>query len=79
MACWSTRGCDDEMQAECPHAIDPEEKCPAGCFYAQCGNDTRKVTGDPALVFDPSVDRSAAAKEPCLHCEFFLRHGPRLG
>jgi len=78
MACWSSRGCDAEMQADCPHAIDPHEQCPAGCLYALCDRPTHKVTSDPALIFDPFVDRSAAAKEVCTRCEFFLRNGPRL-
>ncbi|MEN6429676.1 MAG: hypothetical protein ABFC80_02380 [Coriobacteriales bacterium] len=78
MACWSTRGCDDELQGRCPHAIDPSEKCPSGCYYTQCTRPTHRVTSDPALVFDPAVDRDAAAKEICVYCEFFLTRGPRL-
>ena len=78
MACWSNRGCDVEMRERCPHAIDPTEQCPAGCFYAACDRETHRVTGDPALVFDPTVDRSAAAKEICTRCAFFLINGPRL-
>jgi hypothetical protein len=76
--CWSKRGCTDEMQAACPHAIDPTEKCPAECYYGKCGNDTNKATGDPALIFNPDIDRSAAAKQQCVYCEFFLTRGPRL-
>lgn len=77
MACWSERGCDEEMQAQCPHAIDPEEQCPLSCHFAACDRSTHRPTWDPALVFDVTVDRSAAAKEVCVRCEFFLRHGPR--
>lgn len=77
--CWATRGCDEELQSRCPHAIDPTEKCPSGCFYAQCQRPTRKTTGDPELVFNPEIDRDAAAKESCTYCEFFLTKGPRLG
>lgn len=78
MACWSNRGCDDEMQATCPHAIDPNEKCPVQCNFSRCTRPTHKRTSDPFLVFDPDVDRSAAQKEVCHSCEFFLTNGPRL-
>jgi hypothetical protein len=43
-----------------------------------CDRSTHQVTGDPALIFDPTVDRSAAAKEICTRCVFFLTNGPRL-
>jgi hypothetical protein len=78
MACWSDRGCDEEMRSRCPHAIDPDEKCPLGCQYAACYRDTHRATGDPMLVFDPTVDHRAAAKETCTRCAFFLTNGPRL-
>lgn len=78
MACWSQRGCDDEMRGRCPHAIDPQEKCPVGCQYAACDRPTHRVTGDPALVFDPAVDRRVAAKEVCTYCVNFLTNGPRI-
>ncbi|MBN1193051.1 MAG: hypothetical protein JXA36_05125 [Coriobacteriia bacterium] len=78
MACWSLRGCDDEMREGCPHAIDPEEKCPLSCQYAKCDRSTYRATTDPALIFDLSIDRSAAAREVCTGCVFFLTNGPRL-
>lgn len=78
MACWSNRGCDAELQAECPHAIDPDEQCPLGCHFAACDRPTHRVTGDLDLLLDPVVDRAAAAKAICTTCEFFLRNGPRL-
>lgn len=78
MSCWSHRGCDDEMRGRCPHAIDPEEKCPSGCLYAMCDKPTHQMTSDPALIFSPDVDRRAAAKEICTTCAHFLRHGPRV-
>ncbi|MGB4582443.1 MAG: hypothetical protein WBI91_11390 [Coriobacteriia bacterium] len=77
MACWSNRGCDDEMRERCPHAIDPNEQCPLGCHYAMCERPTHQVTGDPALIFDPTADFDAAAKETCTRCVFFLTNGPR--
>lgn len=77
MSCWSQRGCDAEMRATCPHAIDPAEKCPASCHFAHCARETHRATGDPALIFNVTVDRGAAAKEQCVYCAFFLEHGPR--
>ncbi len=66
------------MQAECPHAVDPTEKCPAECYYAKCGRETNRATSDPALIWAPDIDRSVAAKQQCFYCEFFLTKGPRL-
>ena len=76
--CWSERGCTEEMQATCPHAVDPTEKCPAECFYGKCGRDTNHATSDPDLVWNLHVDRSVAAKQQCVYCEFFLKNGPRV-
>jgi len=78
VACWSERGCDDEMQAECPHAIDPEEQCPLGCMFAKCERPTHEPARDMMLILDPFVDRRAAAKEICTTCTFFLTNGPRI-
>ena len=74
--CWETRGCDDEMMSTCPH-YNPEEKCPARCAFAQCDRPTQKTSSDPALVFDPWIDRTSPQKELCMYCEFFLKNGPR--
>ncbi|MDR1713925.1 MAG: hypothetical protein LBR39_07225 [Coriobacteriales bacterium] len=77
--CWEQRGCDEEMWSSCPHAIASDDGiCVADCYFALCDNPQRKVTADPALVFDPVVNRAAAIKEICWHCEFFLRHAPRI-
>jgi len=62
----------------CPHN-NPGEKCSARCGFAQCDRPTRDTTSDPALIFDPTVDRNAAMTEQCTYCSFFLRHGPRVG
>lgn len=78
MACWSRRGCDPAMQEECPHAIDPNEQCPVSCLYAKCDRPQHLTTSDPALFFNASVDRNAAAKGGCTMCAFFLENGPRV-
>jgi hypothetical protein len=75
--CWERRGCDDEMMASCPH-YNPEEKCPSRCAFAACERPTNVASSDPALIFDPTVDRSVAVREQCTWCEFFLKNGPRV-
>ncbi|HEX9092491.1 MAG TPA: hypothetical protein VF902_00780 [Coriobacteriia bacterium] len=76
--CWEMRGCDEEMQADCPHTDATGDNCPTKCAFAQCDRPDHALTTDPELVFDPSVDRSAAIRDECTFCEFFLRHGPRI-
>jgi hypothetical protein len=75
--CWEQRGCDAEMQADCLHAKTPTELCPAKCNFSQCYRPMAAVTSDPAVVFDPDVDRTVVIKESCLYCSFFLVNGPR--
>ncbi len=75
--CWETRGCDEEMQAECPHHTVFYDRCPSKCAFAKCDRQTHEMTIEPELVFDPSVRREDAIKEECLYCGFFLRNGPR--
>jgi hypothetical protein len=77
--CWEERGCDAEMQADCPHPNELTDNCPTKCAFANtCQRPTHKVTSDPALLFDPDVDREATIKDTCMYCEFFLTRGPRL-
>jgi len=76
--CWEQRGCDDDMQRECPHCIELLDNCPTKCAFARCDRPTYELTTDPELVFDPTVDRSVVIKDGCAYCAFFLRHGPKL-
>jgi hypothetical protein len=76
--CWETRGCDEAMQATCPHAERADEQCPARCRFAECFLPQHRQTSDPLLVFDPDVDRRRAGREQCTFCEHFLLKGPRL-
>ena len=78
-ACWAQRGCDEEMQAECPHSSVIGDRCPTKCAFAACDRPTYELTTDAELIFDPTVDREQAVKEGCIYCAFFLRHGPRVG
>lgn len=77
--CWETRGCDEEMQAGCPHAILETDRCPSRCNFAMCDRSTHEVTSDPALIFATGIDRDAPVKEGCLFCAFFLTNGPKPG
>lgn len=77
--CWEIRGCDDEMMGRCPHVVEGVySPCPPECRYTVCERPTRAVARDFALLLDANVDRSAAIKEVCWHCEFFLKDGPRI-
>lgn len=76
--CWEQRGCDAEMQADCPHATDLHDRCPAKCNFAVCDRPTYELTTDPDLVFSAEIDRSAPIKDVCLYCSFFLTKGPKL-
>jgi hypothetical protein len=75
--CWEQRGCDEEMQSECPHPVEFMDNCPTKCAFAGCDRPTYKLTTDPELIFSPAVDRTQARRDGCMYCEFFLTHGPR--
>lgn len=77
--CWEQRGCDEEMQAECPHPASLGDNCPTKCAFAACDRATYELTIDPELIFDATVDRSVVIKDGCLYCAFFLKQGPRIG
>lgn len=76
--CWETRGCDEEMQADCPHPTELNDRCPSKCAFARCDRESHVTTSDPDLVFSVTVDRDRAIKEECHYCAFFLANGPRL-
>lgn len=76
--CWEQRGCDEEMQAECPHSAQIGDRCPTKCAFAACQRPTYDLVTDPELLWDVSVDRSHAIKEPCLFCRHYLTRGPRV-
>ncbi|PKQ29382.1 MAG: hypothetical protein CVT60_05660 [Actinobacteria bacterium HGW-Actinobacteria-10] len=78
-ACWETRDCDSEMQDGCMHPNELSDQCPTKCAFARCDRPQHELTTDPALVFDPYVDRGKAIKGVCTFCAFFLTRGPRIG
>jgi len=75
--CWRTRDCSPEVQGCCQHAVTDFDMCPSRCNFAFCHRPEHRVTADPALVFDPSLDREQSLKQTCLYCEFFLKNGPK--
>lgn len=67
------------MASRCPHATASTDRlCVTSCYYTNCPRPQYKHVRDLDLLLDPTVDRSAAIKEPCTYCEFFLLNGPRL-
>lgn len=76
--CWELRGCDDEMQAECAHAVEFKDNCPTKCAFSTCHRSTYELTTDPDLILSAEVDRSVAIKDDCMFCTFFLKNAPRL-
>ena len=78
-ACWTIRGCDgpENCYGHCPH-YELGGRCPVDCAFAECTRPTHKVAEDMMLLLDPDIDRSAAIKECCCICEFFLTNGPKL-
>lgn len=78
MACWDERGCDEEIQARCPHNLG-QDYCPTECKFSQCSRPQRETVYGLAILDNPDVDRSRAVKEVCRSCKFFITHGPRIG
>jgi hypothetical protein len=78
-ACWQERGCDEEMWSRCPHATASSDGvCVAECCYTRCDRPQHKTTVALDLFLDPTLDRSAACKQTCTFCEYFLVNGPRV-
>lgn len=76
--CWQERGCDEEMQSRCPHnSPDVYSPCPMDCCYTACDKPQHKQA-DPLTALDPYADRTAAQKEQCMWCEFFLKTAPKV-
>lgn len=79
--CWQVRGCDEEMWSRCPHNADDRgiySPCPMDCCYTYCDKPQHEMATDINLLLDPYVDRTAAKKEQCRTCAFFLRTAPRI-
>ena len=79
MSCWTQRGCDEEMSGRCPHvSAEVYSPCPADCNYSFCSNPQHIIATDVSLLLDSEIDRTAAIKEQCYYCEFFLTNGPKI-
>ena len=75
--CWRTRDCSPEVQQYCQHAVTDYDMCPSTCKFGVCMRPENKPTYDPLYVFEPNIDRDQALKHSCIHCEFFLKNGPK--
>ena len=77
-ACWTIRGCEgsENNYGHCPHAM-LNGRCPVDCAFTECDRPTHKVASG-LMLLDPDIDRSAAIKECCCICEFFITHGPKI-
>lgn len=76
--CWEIRGCEGDANNydHCPHAM-LGGRCPVDCAFAECTRPQRKQA-DVLELLEPTVDRSAAVKEYCCTCSFFLKNAPRI-
>jgi hypothetical protein len=52
--------------------------CVADCYYTHCTRSQHKVATSYDLLLNPTLDYSAAIKEPCRFCEFFLSNAPHV-
>ncbi|MCD8199743.1 MAG: hypothetical protein LUD25_02135 [Coriobacteriaceae bacterium] len=77
MACWEEPGCKREMLFDCPH--DATGICPRSCMYTvNCENPQHERASAMETFSATDVDFSAARKENCHSCRYFLEHAPRV-
>ena len=76
MKCWERRGCDGNMAFDCPH--DAAGICPRSCINTICDNPWHERASGMEMLSAYDVDFSAARKENCHNCKFFLEHAPRV-
>ncbi len=75
MACWEERGCDG-VTDECPHFT--AHLCPRSCVYTICQNPWHVKASGMETFSAVDVDFSAALKENCHSCRFFLKNAPKI-
>lgn len=76
MKCWEKRGCDGAT-GDCPHFATG--LCPRSCMYTVCSNPQHERVSAMEMFMATDVMFSAALKESCHTCKFFLEHAPRVG
>ena len=76
MFCWEKRGCGQEDIFDCPH--DTVDLCPRSCIKSICDNPQYERASGMDIFSSPDVDFSAARKENCHSCKFFLKNAPRV-
>lgn len=75
MKCWEERGCGGVTDA-CPHFT--AHLCPRSCVYTICQKPQHEKASGMETFSAVDVDFSAALKENCHSCRFFLKHAPRV-
>ncbi len=77
MACWEEPGCEGKMLVECPHFVTGI--CPRSCMNTvMCPRPTHQRVSAMEMWSATNVDFTAARKENCHNCRFFLDHAPRV-
>lgn len=77
MKCWEETGCSGDMAIECPH--DAAGVCPRTCINTiNCPKSQHEKASGMEIFESPDVDFSAARKENCHSCRFFLKNAPRI-
>ncbi len=75
-ACWEEPGCNYLLSDDCPHYATGI--CPRTCMYTVCENPQHEYATGMETFSAYDVDFSAARKENCASCRFFLKHAPRI-
>lgn len=75
MKCWEERGCKGST-GDCPHF--GAKLCPRTCMYTICEKPQHEKASGMETFSAVDVDFSAALKENCHSCRFFLKHAPRV-
>ena len=74
--CWEQRGCDEEMQGECPHAVEFIDNCPTKCAFATCDRPTYELTIDPELIFGPTSTAARRSRTAACTARSSCTNGP---
>ena len=73
--CWEQRGCGG-VTGDCPHFNFG--LCPRSCMYTICHRSTYEKASGMEIFDAYDVDFSAALKENCHSCRYFLRNAPKV-
>lgn len=73
--CWEVRGCKG-VTGDCPHFT--AKLCPRTCMYTICDRPQYQRASGMETFEAVDVDFSAALKENCHSCRYFLDNAPRV-